>query len=302
MNAILVFNEKGGSFLKQTDGLAPESLREAVEEAGLRVTMRSASGDHIENVLKESIAARPHVLLVGGGDGTVSAAAGLLVDTPMPLGVIPLGTLNHFSRDLGFPSDWRKAVAALGTAQIKQVDVAEVNGRVFINNCSVGSYAEAVRRRDALRREKGHGKWPAMIMASYTVFRELRRLRLNLEIAGSSESIRTPFLLVGNNQYTGQVLDASLRPRLDEGKLWLYTTRARTRLTMLRLVWQSLVNRIDAADELDVRSIREAVISTTRSSIPVAADGEIIDVRPPLRFRSRPKSLNVLMPQTRSTE
>jgi diacylglycerol kinase family enzyme len=89
---------------------------------------------------------------------------------------------------------------------------------------------------------------------------------------------------------------------LDEGKLWLYTTRARTRLTMLRMVWQSLVNRIDAADELDVRSIPEAVISTTRSSIPVAADGEIIDVRPPLRFRSRPKSLNVLMPQTRSTE
>jgi diacylglycerol kinase family enzyme len=302
MNAILIFNEKGGTFLNQTDGLTRESLREAIEAAGLHVTMRPAAGTDIEKSLKQSIAEKPDVLLVGGGDGTVSAAAGLLVDTPLPLGVVPLGTLNHFARDLGFPTEWRKAVVALRSAEIKRVDVAEVNGRVFINNCSVGAYAEAVRRRDALRRERGHGKWPAMIIASFAVFRELRRLSLRFEFGGSSSIIRTPFLLVGNNRYTGQVLDASLRPRLDEGKLWFYTTRARTHLTMLRMVWQSLINRIDAADELEVRAVPDAVISTNRRMLPVAADGEIIDVKPPLHFRSRPKSLNVLVPQTQTPE
>jgi diacylglycerol kinase family enzyme len=181
------------------------------------------------------------------------------------------------------------------------VDVAEVNGRIFINNCSLGSYAEAVRRRDRLRRARGFGKWRAMMLASWGVFRELRRLRLHIETPDRTVALRTPFVLVANNRYTGHVLSSSLRPQLNEGRLWLYTTRAHRHLALIRLMWQSLTRRIDAADELEVHSLTEAKISILHGTLPVAADGEILDVQPPLHFRIRPAALLVLAPVSATT-
>jgi diacylglycerol kinase family enzyme len=171
-----------------------------------------------------------------------------------------------------------------------------VNGRIFINNCSLGSYADAVRRRDALQLEKGHGKWRAMVLASWTVFRKLRRLRLQITTPDRTLALRTPFVLVSNNRYTGHVLASSLRPRLDEGRLWLYTTRAHRHAALVRLMWQSLIRRIDQADELEVHSLVEATIIHDRGALPVAADGEVIEVKPPLHFKIRPASLLVLAP------
>jgi diacylglycerol kinase family enzyme len=171
-----------------------------------------------------------------------------------------------------------------------------VNGQIFINNCSIGSYAEAVRRRDALRAERGHGKWRAMVLASWSVFRELRRLRLQIETPDRALTLRTPFVLVANNRYTGHVLATSLRPRLDEGRLWIYTTRAHRHAALIRLMWQTLTRRVDEADELEVHSLGEVTINSLRASIPVAADGEVIDVSLPLRFRIRPGALRVLAP------
>jgi diacylglycerol kinase family enzyme len=212
------------------------------------------------------------------------------------LGVLPFGTLNHFARDIGVPLSWREAVSALASAPVKPVDVAEVNGRIFINNCSLGSYADAVRRRDALRRERGHGKWRAMILASWTVFRQLRRLRLQIEMPDVSLNLRTPFVLVSNNRYTGRVLSSSLRPQLDEGQLWIHTTRAHRHGALVRLMWQSIIRRIDEADELEVHAATSAMVKSISGAFPVAADGEVIDVLPPLHFRIRPGALLVLAP------
>ncbi len=296
MNAIVVYNEKAGSTGKNPDAPSPESLRAVFVAAGIDAEIRSASGNGLNAALRDAVAQRPSALFVGGGDGTISAAAGVLVDTGITLGIIPLGTLNHFARDIGVPPAWRDAVKALSLAPIRAVDVAEVNGRIFINNCSLGSYAEAVRRRDLLRREKGQGKWRAMMLASWTVFRELRRLRLHIATPDTSFSLRTPFVLVANNRYTGRVLAASLRPRLDEGRLWLYTTRARRHAAMVRLVWQSITRRVDAADALEFHSLTEATITITRTMVPIAADGEVLNLKPPFHFKIRPAALRVLAP------
>jgi diacylglycerol kinase family enzyme len=87
------------------------------------------------------------VVVAGGGDGTVNAVAGVLAGTEKPLGVLPLGTLNHFAKDLGIPHEVERAVQLLGTGAPRRVDVAEVNGRVFVNNSSIGVYPLAVRER-----------------------------------------------------------------------------------------------------------------------------------------------------------
>jgi diacylglycerol kinase family enzyme len=124
----------------------------------------------------------------------------------------------------------------------------------------------------------------------------LRRHRLQIQTPDRLLALRTPFVLVANNRYTGSVLASSLRPKLDEGRLWLYTTRAHRHGALIRLMWQSLTRRIDEADELEVHSITDALITLSRGPLPVAADGEVINVKPPLKFKIRPAALRVLAP------
>jgi len=297
MNAILILNDHAGSIANGNDsGLTSQNITDTFAAAGITIVTHRATGPEMTSAIRAAMEKNPDAIFVGGGDGTVSTAAGLLVETGIPLGILPLGTLNHFARDLGLPGDWCDAVNAQTTAQRRAVDVGEVNGRVFINNCSLGSYAQAVRQRDALQSEHGHGKWRAMLVASIAVFRALRRLRLQIEMPATSLALRTPFVVISNNQYSGRVFGPSLRPRLDAGLLWLYTTRAKRRTTMLRLVLQTLLHRIDETEALETHAMTETVITTKQSALPIAADGEVIDVEPPLRFRIRPAALHVLAP------
>jgi diacylglycerol kinase family enzyme len=296
MKAIVVYNDQAGQSVVGTARPDAAALHTAFAAAGIDADLRGARGEAIQKTLRDAAGEKPAIMYVGGGDGTISTAAGILAGGSTVLGVLPLGTLNHFARDLGIPLAWPEAIRALAVAPVRAVDVAEVNGRVFINNCSIGSYADAVRRRDALRRQKGHGKWLAMFLASWTVFLDLRRLRLQITSPETSRSLRTPFVLVANNRYSGRVLDSSLRPRVNEGRLWLYTTRAHRHGALLRLAWQSLVRRIDAADALEMISTTEVNISTPQATLPVAADGEVLSLKPPLQFKIRPAALRVLTP------
>lgn len=296
INPIVVFNDKSGA--ENSDSARPnqDTLREAFAASGVSAEVYGASGDDLQRALRDAVKRNPPVLFVGGGDGTQSAAAGLIAGTSIALGVLPLGTLNHFARDLGVPSDWREAVEALVNAPVRSVDVAEVNDRVFINNCSLGSYADAVRRRDALQSEKGHGKWRAMLIASWSVFRESRRFVFRISMPNSATTLRTPAVVVSNNRYTGSLFAASLRPRLDEGQLWLYTTRAHRPRELLRILWHALIRKIETAPELEAHAFADAEVTSSNRSIPVAADGEIIELIPPFRFKIRPGALRVLVP------
>lgn len=297
MPVALILNCSAGTLNGDRDALAPEAVRDAFIAAGMNVTLQTPTTPHLTDAFRAALRDRPDALIVGGGDGTISSAAATLAGSGIPLGVLPLGTLNHFARDLGLPVVWRDAVTALASAEIRAVDVAEVNGRVFINNCSIGSYPEAVRKRDQLRREHGRGKWIAMWIASFAVFRRLRRFRVRIDLPDTSLALRTPFVFIGNNSYSGHLLAQSLRPRLDAGQLAIYTTRAHRHFTIIRLAWQSLIRRIDEADALEIHHAPEAVVtSLTGQTLPLAADGELLHLEPPLRFRIRPGALRVLAP------
>lgn len=296
MKAILVLNTRAGSASGAHNAPSPEELRHAFAQLGVSLAVFEVNGLGLEGAVRNAIARRPDVILAGGGDGTISAVAGQLAGSDLPLGPLPLGTLNHFVRDLGLPADWREAARALATAPVRHVDVAEVNGRIFINNCSLGSYGEALRRRDALRRERGHGKWRAMAIASWHVFRQLRRFPFRIETPEGVSSFRSPFVVVANNRYSGQIFDASLRPQLDQGRLSIYAARVQTRWSVIRLFAQGLTRQIDAAEDLDVRDTTTATISAGPLSLPLACDGEVVTLTPPLHFRILPGALRVLAP------
>jgi diacylglycerol kinase family enzyme len=302
MDACLILNDGARSL---DDGASsPDALVivEAFRASGMAVHLRIAPAPRLYEMLVTAVKERPDAIVVGGGDGSISTAAHCVAGTGIPLGVLPLGTLNHFARDLGVPLTWRDAVAVVARGECRVVDVGEVNGRVFINNCSLGSYAEAVRKRDALRRLHGSGKWWAMILATFTVFRRLRRIRVRIEANEGTRLLRTPFVVVANNRYSGRVLDYSLRPRLDEGRLWIYTTRARRHGDMLRFMWQSLLRNIDDVDGLEKIEVGEATLVHDYAGLPVAIDGELIALQSPLRFRSRPGALRVIVPSAEDHE
>lgn len=302
MQPVVILNREAGSVNGDRDAVTADAVREAFAAHDVPVEVSLADPARLKHTLLAAIATRPPAIIVGGGDGTISTAAAALVGTDIPLGVIPLGTLNHFACDLRMPKEWREAVASLASGQIRRVDVAEVNGCIFINNCSIGSYPEAVRHRDKLRREQGRTKWFAMAVASFRVFRRLRRFRVRIEIPDTTLLLRTPFVFVGNNRYSGHLMDYSLRPRLDEGALSIFTTRMSGHFGIIRLMWQSLLHNLDAAEGLDTRVTTEAVISSPfGQTLPVAVDGELANLQPPFRFRVRPLALTVIGPNESST-
>ncbi len=148
-----------------------------------------------------SASARSTIVAAAGGDGTVCGVAAGLVDGPAALAVLPLGTLNHFAKDLRIPLDLAKAVAVVAAGHTARIDVGVVNDRVFVNNSSIGIYPSIVDAREALR-SQGHRKWPAMAIATFRVLRRYRGVKVTIEIDGRRHTWRTPFVFVGNNEYT----------------------------------------------------------------------------------------------------
>lgn len=293
MKAIVVLNSRAGSLTGDRAGdFSFDRLRTILARNSIAAERADTSPHGISDTLRAAMAQRPDVLVVGGGDGTISAAAGVLADTGTGLAILPLGTLNHFARDLHLPNQWEAAAENIAPGNTRLVDVAEVNGRVFVNNCSLGSYAEAVQRREALRRSKGHHKTFAMVLASIAVFRELRRMRAEVTLPDGRVRLHTPLMVISNNRYTGHLLAERLRSRLDAGELCFYATRASQRIVFLRLVWQALFRRLDEADALEIRVADELTVSTSVPA-PLAVDGEVIDLKPPLHFRIRPRALRV---------
>jgi diacylglycerol kinase family enzyme len=196
-DAIVIVN--GGSGGGNDQALVEELARIAAA-AGLRARIELAHGDDIAGTIAAAIAARPRLIVAGGGDGTISAVAGALVDTGIALGVLPLGTLNHFAKDLGIPLELEAAVRVLAEGRTARIDVGEVNGRIFVNNSSLGLYPEIVRLRERQQKRFGRAKWVAFARAAVATLRRYPFLGVSLTIDGAKALRRTPFVFIGNNE------------------------------------------------------------------------------------------------------
>jgi diacylglycerol kinase family enzyme len=256
---------------------SPEEIAEAVDAA-----RRAASGTD--------------AVVAAGGDGTVSNVASALVGSNTPLGVLPIGTLNHFAKDLGIPLDLAQAVDVIVAGRTVNVDVGEVNGRTFLNNSSIGVYPDIVVEREKLRHQ-GYGKWTALAVANAKVLRHYRQLVVRIEAGGSTKRARTPFLFVGNNEYQVDGIHLGARARLDGGRLFAYLApRARAR-ELPKLLGLALLGRARAHQTLECFAAEELRVDTPgRRRLRVAFDGEVTRMSTPLRYRAQPRALKVIAP------
>ena len=270
---------------------------QAFAAAGRRLeVIRLRHGDDIAALARNGIDRETDGVIAAGGDGTVSAVASVLAGTATPLGVIPAGTLNHFVKALGVDADLDAALAVILRGGIRAVDVGEVNGRVFVNNSSIGLYPSIVSARTRQQQRLGRGKWPAFAWALLSALRRYPFLFVRL-CAGPKQIVcRVPFVFIGNNEYNMEGLRIGTRERLDGGVLGVYMSRGTGRWGLVRLALRALFSRLRDARDLDVVRLAEFSIETPHRRLQVACDGEVHWLESPLMYRVRPRALRVFAP------
>lgn len=292
----VIMNGAAGSVAEDQQPSQADQIRTGLAALGIEAVIPSVPPGQLERVAQRAIKSGVGAVIAGGGDGTISSVAGLLVGTKIPLGVLPLGTFNHFAKDLGIPLEVKEALKVIAAGHVRTLDVGEVNGRVFINNSSIGGYPEAVRDRDEQLKHTRRRKWLAMLVASARVLRRYPLLRVKLELDGKVVYRTTPFVFVGNNEYAMNFFTYSARQQFDGGQLSVYTANCRNRLDFLHLCWLYLTNRLEQATNFQSALVSELWVETRKSSLRVAADGEVVRMTLPLRYRIRPQALKVLAP------
>lgn len=292
----VIFNPRAGSAPPDTD-----AVRAAFARRNLTADVRvlAPAGD-TEAVVDAVLAGNPRCVVAAGGDGTVNAVAARLADHAHAcLGVLPLGTLNHFARDLGLPLDLDAAIQAIADGHVVAVDAGEVNGRLFLNNASIGLYASIVVQRERTRKALGLGKWPALARATWAALRDPASFDVAVNADGRMQHRRTPFLFVGNNDYTLRGPALGQRERLDEGTLSVYVLRPKGRWGLLWLGARALAGIVSGERDLTAQRASELEVAAARDRVTAVCDGEVTELATPLRFRVRPRALRVCVPRAR---
>ncbi len=293
----IILNASAGSGGQEETRRTLAEIFAAESDMQLYVSL-AQSGEEIVELARRAVADQEvQIIVAGGGDGTVNAVASELIGTEKMLGVLPLGTLNHFAKDLNIPPDLEAAARNIIEGEATEVDVGEVNDRIFINNSSLGLYPSIVRHREQQQERLGRGKWFAAAWATFEVFRRYPLFSVRLSADGQEFRRRTPFVFIGNNEYQMDAFNLGARSCLDAGQLSLHLTRDIGRMGLVRLAVSALFGRLREAKDFDALCTREVWIETHRKRLRVATDGEVNIMKTPLHYRVQPAALRVIAPK-----
>jgi diacylglycerol kinase family enzyme len=258
----------------------PEAIGAAL--AGLEV--RSCEPNGLRAELERAVADKAEVVAVAGGDGTMRSAAGVLAGTDSTMLPVPLGTFNHFARGIGIDTV-EVAGEALERGTPTRIDLGEVDGEVFLNNASIGWYAEMLQTRARLEKRISRQLAKVVGLLAYLP----KAPRFDVEVDG--ELYRTWLVWVGNGRYDMRVGHLSERVSVTEHRLDVRILAADRRLARFRAAWALMTGSMETSEALMRFTPTEA---TFRLAVPVGVDGDGVTLPAPLHFRSLPEALSVL--------
>lgn len=267
--------------------------------AGRQIEARvvvARGGPDLVSKAASAAAGNADVVVAGGGDGTILTVARHLVGTDKALGVLPLGTFNYFARNLELPLDLESALAVLADGQVRQVDVGEVNGEIFLNNSSIGLYPAVLIHRERTYRKLWRSQLLAYASVALVLLRPPAFLNLTVTADGALLSRRTPLLFVGTNAHQMESFAIAGRECLASGRLTFYVTKPMGALAMLRLSLRALIRGLGGAEEFETLCAGELLVGMRWRRVRVAMDGELRVLETPLKYRLRRGALRVVAP------
>ena len=291
-----ILNPKSGP----SAGPTPEELHQLFSVHGVRAEVVNLEpSTDIDVEVKKAMSKGVTTIVAIGGDGTVSAvAAAVLRQEAGCLGILPLGTLNHFAKDLKIPLIAADAAAIICQGHKDAVDVAVVNHVPFLNNSSLGLYPAMVKLREKLQRH-GRGKWWAALGASLRAILRFRRLHVEIQLKdGSTIRRRTSLLFVGNNAYITAGTKIGSRSSLKQGMLSVTVATSQSRWGLVKSFVAMMLGKDNLADviQFDATSL---TVTSKKKILGVATDGEVRKLVPPLQYEICPRALAVIVPPDR---
>jgi diacylglycerol kinase family enzyme len=281
------------AFLNAACGNA-EAAREALTAAGFELEV--VQPQELEERLKEAIGQGTRRIIVAGGDGTVATAASLVARTKTELAVLPGGTLNHFAKDHGIPTDLGKAALVAGDGPVVGADIGYVNDGVFLNTSSIGAYVTYVRERERL--EKHFGYVIASVIAFVWMLSEIRTFSVTLEVGGEKKTYRASLVFIGVGERELKL--PILGNRVKNGRRGLHVMIVQggrpARLFALAIAGITKGSRqAEKLPEFDEFLVDSCRIDLTRPTATIGLDGELRRFRTPLDYHIERDALQLVV-------
>ncbi|WEX10046.1 diacylglycerol kinase family protein [Chelativorans sp. AA-79] len=291
-----VLNRGGGTLSTMDLDALSARLREVMTRAGHDTEVRIVDGAEIVGAIRDACAhPQAEIVLAGGGDGTVSLAAGLLAGSQKVLAILPAGTMNLFARSLGIPLDIDAAMLALAYGRIRNVDIARVNGRPFVHQFSIGMHPQLIHLRSRMPFHGRIGKLLASARAALATFRNPHNMEVALTFGNAEMITTTSGIGITNNLFGEGHLPYADKP--DGGVLGIYIMRAEHRSDLLSFFVNMGLGRWRRNDQVEIHEAEEVhlkILSASRQ-LKNAIDGELCPLERDIHVALQPGSLRVLV-------
>jgi len=272
-----------------------DRLRDAAVAAGVEVIDLAHEMD-VAGIIRKQLLEGRRLFIAAGGDGTVNSVLQPLVNTEASLAVIPVGTYNHFAKDLGIPLDWQSALDVALRGELRQIDTARANDRFFANNISIGLYPELVARRE--ERGRDYPRWKARLYALYQTLRAYPHVNFTVESEHHQEVIRTHVFMVSNNAYDlSRIGVEAPRSRMTDGRLTVYWLPHLPRIALMRFAAHYLAGRVTTTPGFRMFRTAQMKVRSRHKTLHAGIDGELHRLATPLTITIVPQSLVVKVPR-----
>ena len=292
-----IINERAGSVLGQDLAVIEQSIKDPFVNAGHDISVEFCEPKKLVPLIEAAAKSDIDVILVGGGDGTVRSGARIAISNGKTLGILPLGTLNRMARDLEIPLDIAAASAALAKSKPGVIDVASLNDKIFLCNSLIGLPPEYSTERQRMRGKPWRERMVGYTRAIKTILSSRKRLRITIDDGVEQKPLRVISLAVANNAYCEEPGLGLVRPHLDKGELAVYASRHRSGWAMVRAMVRAIVGRWKGDPQLMQFRGQEITVRVARNWLRVSNDGEVETYATPLRYKTHPKALSILLPE-----
>jgi diacylglycerol kinase family enzyme len=301
IKVVVVLNTTAGGMVSYRRRKIVERILKVFASERIVPHLFMAKGDSICRVLPSSLTFDPDILVVGGGDGSVNAAAALLAGSRIPLGILPLGTFNHLAKDLRIPMRLEAAVSTIFSGRTMRMDLGEANGEPFINTSTFGVVADFIRARNRFRSRGGIRGWLSILQGIIAASIHFPLVELRVRMGERVERRKTCFALIGNNEFDkGLFISRGGRSAIDRNRLSLYIGKCGGRRSMALLGLRMLTGSFRQYEDMDSLVAEEFVVESPADRLMISADGELRWMRVPVRYRILPRALRVITPKGNS--